>query len=483
MKIQFYKILTCLILICLLSACATNPVTGKQDFMMISEEQEINLGKKYHQEILKQYKLYDDPELQAYVTALGEELAEKSHRNNLFYHFHVIDSPIVNAFALPGGYIYVSRGILAYMNSESELAGLLGHELGHVTARHSAKAISKQQLTGILATAAVIATGNRAAGDLSSILGSAVTSGYGRQAELESDRLGAQYLAAVGYDPNDMIDVIGILKDQEEFEKQRAKEEDREPRAYHGVFATHPRNDVRLQAVIEAAKAEQIEITRSGNRDEFIKRLDGMVFAEGEAQGVTRGNKFYHNQLDFTVTFPEQWRIDNRPSSLLSTSATNDSIILMGMDDLNYKEEPDDYLRRNYPDVEQLQPISTNSGLKGYAGVVKLKTPYGKKDSRVATVFQGKRAFVLISSHKSKTRLPGNEFFNTVKSVRNLTSSERELAKGQRIRIVNAKAGDTFAKLAAQSTLPNYAEAQLRLLNGMYPEGEPQVGQLIKIVE
>ncbi len=483
MKIQLYKIFASLILVTFLAACATNPVTGKQDFMMISEEQEINLGKKYHQQILKQYKLYDDPELQAYVTRLGEELAEKSHRNNLFYHFYVIDSPIVNAFALPGGYIYISRGILAYMNSESELAGVLGHELGHVTARHSAKAISKQQLTGILATAAVIATGTRAAGDLSSILGSAVISGYGRAAELESDRLGAEYIAAVGYDPEDMIDVIGILKDQEEFEKQRAKEEDRQPRAYHGVFATHPRNDDRLQEVIAAAKVHQTEVTRSNNRDEFLKRLDGLVFAEGEAQGVTRGNKFYHNNLDFTVTFPERWRIENRPSSLLSTSNTNDSVILMGMDDLNYKEQPDDYLRRNYQGIEQLEPITTDSGLKGYSGVARLRTPYGSKESRVATVFQGKRAFVLIATHKEKGRLPGQEFFNTVKSVRNLKKSERELAKGQRIRIVKAKPGDTFAKLAAQSALPNYAEAQLRLINGMYPDGEPDAGQLIKIVE
>ena len=483
MKIQSHKIFLSLILVALLASCATNPVTGKQDFMMISEEEEINLGKKYHQEILKQYKLYENPKLQAYVSKLGEELAQKSHRDHLLYHFYVIDSPIVNAFALPGGYIYISRGILSYMNSESELAGVLGHELGHVTARHSAKAISKQQLTGILATAAVIATGTRAAGDLSSILGSAVLSGYGRAAELESDRLGAEYIAAVGYDPDDMIDVIGILKDQEEFEKQRAKEEDRQPRAYHGVFASHPRNDDRLQEVIAAAKKQQVEVTRSNNRDEFIQRLDGLVFAEGEAQGVTRGNKFYHNELDFTVTFPPQWRIENRPKSLLSTANSNDSVILMGMDDLNYKETPDAYLKRNYPGIEQLQPISTGSGLKGYSGVAKFKSPYGNKDSRVATIFQDKRAFVLIATHKDKSRLPGNEFFDTVKSVRSLNENEQELAKGQHIRIVKAKPGDSFAKLAAQSTLSNYAEAQLRLLNGMYPDGEPQVGQLIKIVE
>ena len=450
---------------------------------MISEEQEINLGKQYHQEILKQYKLYDDPQLQAYVTRLGEELAQKSHRDNLFYHFYVIDSPIVNAFALPGGYIYISRGILSYMNSESELAGVLGHELGHVTARHSAKAISKQQLTGIFATAAVIATGTRVAGDLSSILGSAVLSGYGRAAELESDRLGAQYIAAVGYDPDDMIDVIGILKNQEEFEKQRAQEEDREPRSYHGVFASHPRNDQRLQEVIAAAKSQQSAVTRVTNRAEFLNHLDGLEFGSGEEQGVTRGNRFYHNKLDFTVSFPEQWRIENRPNSLLSTAKTNDTIIYMTMDDLNFKESADAYLKRNFENIEQLTPVTTTSGLDGYTGVAKIKTPYGLKQSRIAAVFQGKRAYVLMGTHKEKGSLPGNEYFATLKSIRNLKQEERQLAKGQRIKIVTAKAGDTFSKLAQASVLPNYAEEQLRLLNGMYPDGEPKAGQLIKIVQ
>lgn len=483
MERQLYKIFSSLVLICSLSSCATNPVTGKQDFMMISEEQEINLGKQYHQEVLKEYKLYNDPQLQAYVTRLGEELAQKSHRNNLFYHFYVIDSPVVNAFALPGGYIYISRGILAYMNSESELAGVLGHELGHVTARHSAKAISKQQLTSMFATAAVIATGNRVFGDLSSILGSAIISGYGRAAELESDRLGAEYIAAVGYDPDDMIDVIGILKDQEAFEKQRASEEDRQPRSYHGLFATHPRNDDRLKEVIAAAKNQQNASTRPNNREEFLKRLDGMVFASSEEQGVTRGNRFYHNKLNFTVTFPEQWRIENRPDSLLSTAKTNDSIILVGMDDLNFKESADAYLKRKYPQIEQLVPVKTKSGLGGAAGVAELNTPYGNKQTRIATVFEGKRAFVFIGVHKDAGVLPGDNFFETVESIRNLKQDERELARGQRIRIVRAKAGDTFKKLAGQSVLTNYAEAQLRLLNGMYPEGEPEAGELIKIVQ
>ena len=130
--------------------CSVNPVTGKQDFVMMSESQEIAMGKKYHAQILQQTSAYEDPELQAYVQRIGDSLSSKSHRPNLFYRFTVLDSPDINAFALPGGYIYINRGLMAYLSSEEELAAVLGHEIGHVTARHSVKQYSQSQILGIL---------------------------------------------------------------------------------------------------------------------------------------------------------------------------------------------------------------------------------------------------------------------------------------------------------------------------------------------
>ncbi len=191
-----------------LGGCAVNPATGKSDFVMMSEQQELGMGARYNQEILKQFPRYNDEKLQAYVQRVGERVARSSHRSNLQYHFTVIDSPDINAFALPGGYIYIHRGLIAYLGSEAELAAVLGHEVGHVTARHSVRQQSQASAWNILGQAVAIGTGVGAAGDLANVLGTAFVRGYGRDMELEADGLGAQYLARAGYDPTAMIQVV-----------------------------------------------------------------------------------------------------------------------------------------------------------------------------------------------------------------------------------------------------------------------------------
>ncbi|MBL4673159.1 MAG: M48 family metalloprotease, partial [Arenicella sp.] len=240
MKINFIKLLAISCLLLVLQACATNPVTGRPELAM-SEAWEKNAGAQYHQEILKQYQVYDDPELQQYINDIGQRLAKKSHRPDLPFTFTLLDSPDVNAFALPGGYVYVTRGIMAYMNKESHLAGVIGHEIGHVTGRHGAQRAAQQQVTQIASVAVAIGTGSGELLQASQMLGGALMSGYGRKQELQSDELGAEYIAQNNYNPEDMIDVIGILKNQELFAKQRAKEEGVEVQGYHGLFSTHPR--------------------------------------------------------------------------------------------------------------------------------------------------------------------------------------------------------------------------------------------------
>src|SRR3990167_6848548 len=177
----------------LLTGCAHNPATGRTDFVMMSEQQELALGHSYNQQILKENPRYADEKLQAYVQHVGERVAKNSHRSNLNYHFTVVDSPDINAFALPGGYIYIHRGLLAYLSSEAELAAVLGHEVGHVTARHSVQQQSQSQAWGILGQAVAIGTGVGAAADITSALGSTIVRGYGRDMELQADGLGAQY--------------------------------------------------------------------------------------------------------------------------------------------------------------------------------------------------------------------------------------------------------------------------------------------------
>ena len=244
------KRLVFLFLILSLSGCAVNPVTGKQDFVVLSEEQEIQMGREYNAQILRQYQIYEDEKIQNYVQSIGESLAKKSHRPNLIYRFTVLDSPEINAFALPGGYIYINRGLMAYMSSEEELAAVLGHEIGHVTARHSVRQYSQAQLMGVLSAAIEINSG-RTAGDLANLASGALLSGYGREMELEADDLGAQYIYQDGYSPQGMYDVLAVLKDQEIYSKKVAKQRGIEPRNYHGVFASHPSNDKRLQEILD----------------------------------------------------------------------------------------------------------------------------------------------------------------------------------------------------------------------------------------
>ncbi len=256
-----------------LTACSTNPVSGKKDFSLISKDQEVQMGKQAHQDILKKQRPYNNARLQSYVNSIGQQLASKSHRSNIPYTFTVLDDPSVNAFALPGGYVYVTTGLMAYLNSEGELAGVLGHEIGHVTARHGVQ----QASAGVAASILVDLITKKAGGNskLLNQLGSAMLSGYGRKHELQADRLGAEYLAGVGYSPTNMIDVIGVLKAQEVYASRQGGGRGS---SYHGVFASHPSNDKRLQEVVGAAKSIKSAGTRSANRDAYLKQINGLKF-------------------------------------------------------------------------------------------------------------------------------------------------------------------------------------------------------------
>ncbi|MFN2308258.1 MAG: M48 family metalloprotease [Gammaproteobacteria bacterium] len=479
--------LACLLLPWLLglAGCATNPVTGSSDFVLMSEEQEIALGRQYHPQVLKEMPRYEDPALTAYVQRVGERLVPHSHRPNLIYRFTVLDSQDVNAFALPGGYIYITRGLLAYLNSEAELAAVLGHELGHVTARHSVRQHSAATATGLLGAVIAGASGVQGAGDLAQIAGTAFVRGYGREHELEADRLGAEYLARSSYDPQAMLRVIGVLKDQETFELQRAKEEGREPRVYHGLFSTHPANDTRLQEAIAAAGQYASPAANARQSEEFLRKIDGLTFGDGEREGIRRGNRFYHRALDFTLEFPSGWRIDNRPASLMAQSGDNQGMMQFSMQDLNKRVPPQTFLRERLKlaDLRNGEPI-THAGMQGYTGIAEQDTPFGRLPVRFAVLYRGDQALIFagLSKARGQPYRHDAELLQTVRSFRGLTADEQALAQPQRIRILRAGPATRFADLARSSAIPNHPEAQLRLLNGRYPQGEPTPGESLKIV-
>jgi len=472
----------------LLSACAKNPVTGDSDFVLMSEDQEITLGRQAHPKIIKRYGRYKDPQLQNYVQEIGSKLASKSHRNNLIYRFTVLDSDEVNAFALPGGYIYITRGLLAYINSEAEMAAVLGHEIGHVTARHGARQQSTATLANILGAVIGARTGSSVAQNAGNILSRALISGYGRDHELQADKLGAEYLARSDYDPDAMIDVIRVLKNQELFEKKLAKKENREPRTYHGVFATHPDNDKRLQDVIKAAgniRSNGIN-TAHINRDRFIKHIDNLVYGDSEEEGIRRASNFYHKELGFTLKFPDGWRIKNRPNSVIALAPDNKGLLQLITTDQNLKIPPRDFLlkRLNIDALQQGKEI-TPAGLRGYSAVAPLETPYGERDTRIGIVYYNTKAYILFAANKSSKQagLYRQSFFNTLNSFHPLNNEELKLAEPLRLKIITLEPSSTIDSLANQSKIPNYPQEQLRLLNNLYPDGKLEPGKKFKIVE
>ena len=467
----------------LMANCAQNPVTGNPNLVLVSEAQEIAIGRREDPKVRVQYGAYDHAALQQYVNEIGQRLAKASHRPGIEYHFLVVDSPDVNAFALPGGYIYITRGILAYLNSEAELAAVLGHELGHVTARHSV-----QQLTAVTAANIGVSllqifvpeTRGVVGDNAINLLGGALLSGYGREHELEADRLGAQYLARTGYDPQAMVKVVGVLKNQELFDAEVAKAEGRQPRAYHGLFASHPDSDTRLQQVVgDAARYRQAE-TRVA-QEEFMRRTDRMVYGDSPKQGIARNNVFYHADLGFALRFPAGWRVQNRPQNVLATSPGGETFIDLRAGGAA-QGSPADVLKRR---------VQSGSGAKVTQATVNglpaaiMDTSIGGRPTRVACVFLGKAAYLIGAQARTGAvfNQAQGEIDASIMSFHAITEPERAFAHPLRLRVITAPAGLTFAELARRSPLGRFAEGHLRVINGLYPSGEPVAEQPLKIVE
>lgn len=466
----------------LLTHCAQNPVTGGQDFVLMSEQKEIQQGAQAHKEVLQEYGQVNDPELQSYVTRVGKGLAAKSHRPGLDWHFTVVDSPQVNAFALPGGYVYVTRGIMAYLNSEAELAGVVGHEIGHVTARHGVRQQSAATAVGfgaILGSILVPGLDSQAGSSLLQALSQSLVAGYGRDHELEADRLGAEYIAKRGYNPQAMVEVIGVLKNQELHDIELAKQEGREPRRYHGVFDTHPKNDTRLKQVVGEAKKYQVA-NPVENRDAYLKVMNGMYFGDSPDQGVIRNNALLHEKLGIAVQFPQGWRVQNQPDRVSALNPQGTALVELKPGLKN--TQPMDALQKGLKLDQGARYESGN--VNGNPAAFAAGALQGKPVLAAAINYNGGQ-FLLAALAKDANayNMHRNELKATINSFHKLTAEERQRARPYVIRVVEAQPGTTMAQLAAKSPLGKSAEAQLRLMNDFYPAGEPKPGQMIKIIQ
>lgn len=428
-RFSLLKLALVLVALATLAGCATSPVTGKSQFAL-SESWERSAGAQYHQQIMQQYSEYPDIELQQYVNEIGQKLAKTSHRPDLPFTFTLLDSPEVNAFAVPGGYVYITRGIMAYMTEEAHLAGVIGHEIGHITARHGAQRAAQQQLAGVAAVGAAILTGSQEAAQLSQMLGGALMSGYGRNQELESDRLGAEYIAQNNYDVDDMVGVIGILKDQELFAAARARAEGRAVQSYHGLFSTHPRNDKRLQEVIKAAERYRNPNASGDDNGRFLRLTDGMTYGDSEAQGIVRDNRFYHKDLDLFIEFPDGWRINNGVSAITAVAPTGDKGIRMHMESLPSGQSLAQFMAQKF-NAQEVAPAPRSGFGRAYSG----RGVVSANSTQTAPVLVGgieRNGSVFVLLGYGQTGLPNAEFGGVVESLRPLKRGESSLATSRK---------------------------------------------------
>jgi predicted Zn-dependent protease len=453
------------------------------------DSKEVQTAKKMHIMFTSQMGVHSNIVLADYVQRVGEKLAAVSERPNLEWHFTIVDTDDVNAFATMGGYVYISRGILPYFENEADLAAVLGHEIGHISAEHLKKQQHKGMLSGLASAATAIFTGMPALADLTNMAGQAIISGYGREAELEADRLGASYLAKAGYDPTAMIHVISTLKDQDVFERERARLEGREPRIYHGTFASHPSNDTRLQqAVASAGKNEAAATGKLQNADEFLKEVEGLPVGSSARQGMVRDNRFYHADMQFTMAFPKGWQVVNQPDKILAIAPQKAHYLEIRTQappaDLT---DPREFAMRGLASrrIDHADTFESN-GLKGWTAVVRGDpSPYGPSSNvRYIIIYYGNLMWVFKGASRSATDTPSGDayFLSTANTFRRMRANEFQLAEPYRLHVVRATEGTTMEQLAEASPIKKYPLQQLRLFNSLYPDGEPKAGDLIKTV-
>jgi predicted Zn-dependent protease len=309
-----------LVLAGLLAACATNPATGRRQLSLIGEEQEIEMGRQADREITAATGLYEDAELQAYVSGVGLPLARASERADLPWTFRVVDDAAVNAFALPGGYIYVTRGILAHLGSEAEVAGVLGHEIGHVTARHSVSQISRSQLATLgLGVGLILNPRLVNYADLAQVGLGLLFLKHGRGDEREADDLGLRYITRTGYDPRPMVNVFDTLA-----RVSAASGQGRLP----SWLSTHPDPEDRSRR-IEASL--QTLPSRGGRveREAYLRRIDGIVFGDDPREGFFEGATFHHPEMRFRLEFPRGWQTSNQKQAVGAMSQGRDAVVVV----------------------------------------------------------------------------------------------------------------------------------------------------------
>lgn len=468
----------------LVISCAVNPVTGKKQIMLMSESQEIALGISYDPQVLATFGVYQDDELQNYVQAKGTEMGKISHRPNLEYHIRVVDSPVVNAFAVPGGFIYLTRGIMAQLNNEAEFMGILGHEMGHITARHSVSQQSKQQLGTLLLIGGMIASEKFAQYAEYAMQGMQLLFlSFSRDDEREADRLGVEYSSKTGFDAHKMADFFKVLQKMNMAESQGG---------VPTFLSTHPDPGDRYNSVNQKASEWQSTLNLPEwkvNQDGYYRLIDGMVYGEDPRQGYVEGNVFYHPDLKFRFNFPTGWKLENSPIQVTMGPPDGRALILFTLSPQKTLESAVDSTMAQYGlsimgsrrvNVNGLQAIMAQSkqvtqDQSTGATSTNMVLSYFIYYNNLIYVFHGVSTEADFNSY-------ANMFNSSMTSFAKLTDASKINVKPKKIHVVRVQRNGTLADAFSYYRVPQKQYTELALLNDLELNSNLAAGKLIKIV-
>jgi predicted Zn-dependent protease len=461
-------------------ACATNPATGKREFSLMSEAQEIAMGQQSDPEIRKEMGVVSDPRLQQYVDGIARRLAASTERPGLPWTFTVVDASAVNAFALPGGYIYLTRGILAHLNSEAELAGVLGHEIAHVTARHSAAQYSKQTAGSLgLLLGQIFVPELQPFGQVAEAGLGVLFLKFGRDDELQADDLGAGYATTQGWDPRgvaNMLETLGRLS------------EGSDRKGVPNWLSTHPMPADRVARLEERVVALRAQATRDlvVNRAAYLDRVDGLMFGDNPREGVVRGNAFLHPDLKFRLEFPQGWQIQNSPQQVVAQPQGGGGFV---------------FLQLVQPRGQSLQDVAANdlgntglryvegaetriNGLPAFVGTFQGQMQQmGDVVLRAAWIRLDDRVFRLAGLAPSSAYRQLQPIVDaSVRSFQPLSAGDAERIRPTVLDLYVARQGDTWASIAAGAGRALVPATTLAVINGYAPQERPEPGDRLKIV-
>ncbi len=451
--------------------CSVNPATGERQFVIISEQQEIAMGREADVGIQQQMGLYPDEEMQRYIQELGADLASRSEKPDLPWTFRVLDDPIVNAFALPGGFIYVTRGILSHFNSEAELASVLGHEIGHVTGRHGAERMSTAQVASLgLGVAAIASEDFRPYAGLASQGLGLLFLKFGRDDERQADDLGLRYMVRGNFDPNQMPGVFRTLG-----RVSAAQGGGRIP----AWLSTHPDPGNRATRIAEQTRALPPEQQQGTiNRDGYLARLEGMTFGQNPREGYAIGNAFYHPDLAFQLTFPEGWKVINQRQAVYALSPNQDAVVVLTLASEGSADE-------GFQNFFSQEGLERGQSWRRSFYYFRTQPPEGQQQQRriqglVGFKTHGGQLYRLLSyTPDDKWQGYGRPLQQSVASFRRLSDRKYLDVEPKRVRLINLDRAMTLAEFNRR--YPSTVDlAELAIVNGVEEDTRLEAGRKMK---